>query len=580
MLNKRLLSLVSRARGYILKTVFFQWLGLLCSIGATVAVCLFIHACLVHDSAYFYPNIIKTCILVLLCVCLKTIFTKVQVQTATTLSQKAKAILRKKIFTHLAAMGQNYSQFVPTAEAVQVSVEGIEQLETYFNAYLPQLFYAILAPVTLFFCIAFVNLRTAAVLLLCVPVIPISIIAVQKLAKRLLSKYWTAYTNLGENFLENIQGLTTLKIYQADAEKHREMNENAEAFRKATMRVLIMQLNSISVMDLVAYGGAAAGMITMALQFRQGSLSFTEGLLIVLLSAEFFIPMRQLGSFFHIAMNGAAAADKIFKILDTPLPEKGTKPCGADVSIHAEKLGFSYDRKTPVLKEISFSTDRNGLFSFVGKSGCGKSTIAALLTGRRKGFLGSLAIGETAVSDISEKSLMETITLINHNSYLFKGTVRENLLMGNPRATDAALYEVLKAVNLYDLFRTQNGLDTPLLEQGANLSGGQRQRLALARALLHDTPIFILDEATSNIDAESEEIIMRLVQQLSAEKLILLISHRLANVMPSKRIFVMENGSIRTAGTHEELMQTENLYSTLFRQQKYFEAYSKGGVPQ
>ena len=358
------------------------------------------------------------------------------------------------------------------------------------------------------------------------------------------------------------------------------MDENAEVFRKATMRVLIMQLNSISVMDLVAYGGAAAGMITMALQLRQGNLTFAEGLLIVLLSAEFFIPMRQLGSFFHIAMNGAAAADKIFKILDTPLPEKGTKPCGTDTAIHAEKLSFSYDGKTPVLKSISFSTDANGLFSFVGKSGCGKSTIAALLMGRRKGFLGSLAIGECDVADISEKSLMETVTFINHNSYLFKGTVRENLLMGNPKATDAALHDALKAVNLYDLFRTQNGLDTPLLEQGANLSGGQRQRLALARALLHDTPIFILDEATSNIDAESEEIIMRLVQRLSGEKLVLLISHRLANVVPSKRIFVMENGSIRTAGTHEELMQTENLYSTLFRQQKYFESYSKGGVPQ
>lgn len=580
MLNKRLLSLVPHAGGYILKTVFFQWLGLLCSIRATVAVCLFIHACLISGSACFYPNLIKTSILVLLCVCLKGIFAKAQIQTATALSQKAKALLRNKIFTHLAEMGQNYSQFVPTAEAVQVSVEGIEQLETYFSAYLPQLFYAILAPVTLFFCIAFVNLRTAAVLLFCVPVIPLSIIAVQKLAKRLLSKYWTAYTNLGENFLENIQGLTTLKIYRADAAKHREMDENAEVFRKATMRVLIMQLNSISVMDLVAYGGAAAGMLTMALQFRQGSLAFAEGLLIVLLSAEFFIPMRRLGSFFHIAMNGAAAADKIFHILDTPLPEKGTQPCGENFAVCAENLSFSYDGKTNVLKEISFSTEAVGLFSFVGKSGCGKSTIAALLTGRRKGFSGSLAIGETAASAISEKSLMETVTLINHNSYLFKGTVRENLLMGSPAATDAALQEVLQAVNLYDLFQTQDGLDTPILEQGANLSGGQRQRLALARALLHDTPIYILDEATSNIDAESEEIIMRLVQRLSKEKLVLLISHRLANVVPSKRIFVMENGSICTAGTHEALMQTENLYSTLFRQQNYFEAYSKGGVPQ
>lgn len=578
MLNKRLLQLVPNVRAYITKTVFFQWLSLLCSIGATVAICLFINDCLLNGGSYFYPNAVKTIVAVLVFVCLRAVFTKVQVKTATSLSHKAKTVLRKKIFTHLSKMGQNYSQSIPTAEAVQVSVEGVDQLETYFGAYLPQLFYAVIAPLTLFLCISIMDIRSAAVLLICVPLIPASIIAVQKFAKKLLSKYWTAYTNLGDNFLENIQGLTTLKIYQADEQKHLEMNENAEIFRKATMRVLIMQLNSISVMDIVAYGGAAAGILTMAIQFGNGNISFVEGLIIVLLSAEFFIPMRQLGSFFHIAMNGAAAADKIFKILDTPLPEKGTEACSENCAISAKNLSFSYDGKQSVLKGIDFMTSGHGLFSFVGKSGCGKSTITALLTGKLKGFAGDIYIGEKPITSVSEKSLMETITLINHNSYLFKGTVRDNLLMGKPDATDMELVEVLKTVNLYDFLQTQDGLDTRIAEQASNFSGGQKQRLALARALLHDTPVFIFDEATSNIDMESEEIIMDTVNRLAKEKLVLLISHRLANVVSSNQIFVMENGNITATGTHEVLMQKESLYSTLFKQQKSFEEFSKGGA--
>lgn len=572
MLNNRLLSLVPNVWKYITGVVFFQWLCLLCSILSTVAVCFFINNCFIYDSVD-KTLALKVLIIILAAVMLRAFFTKKSVLTATSLTQKAKLILRKTVFTHLAEIGQSYNQLVPTAEAVQVSVEGVDQLESYFGAYLPQLFYSVIAPVTLFIVISFLNIQAAIILLICVPLIPLSIVAVQKFAKKLLSKYWNEYTGLGDSFLENIQGLTTLKIYEADEEKHKDMNLRAESFRKATMRVLIMQLNSISVMDIVAYGGAATGIITMLFCMHNGIVTFLEGIIIILLSAEFFIPMRQLGSFFHIAMNGAAAADKIFRIIDTKAPTKGKYSSGADIQISVQNLSFSYDNTKTVLKNINIQTEQNGLFSLVGKSGCGKSTMAALLTGKLKGFEGNIYIGKREIRNFSESGLMNTITLINHNSYIFKGTVESNLKMGNNNATAEEMLKVLKTADLTEL-----SLSSPVLEQGSNLSGGQRQRLALARALLHNTPIYIFDEATSNIDAESEETIMKSVIELSKSKLVILISHRLANVVNSKNIFVFENGKIIESGTHKNLMENDGLYSRLYNQQMAFENFGKGGL--
>lgn len=569
MLNKRLLSLVPNRTELISKTVFFKWLCLLCNMTIITAISVFLTDCLISGGISLTIGL-TTLAATAICVILRANFTKAAVTAATRLSQSAKYTLRQLIFSKLTKIGRSYASSIPTAEVVQVSVEGVEQLESYFGAYLPQLFYAAAAPVTLFVFIAFLDIYSAAVLLVCVPLIPLSIIFVQKISKRLLSKYWNAYTNLGDTFLENIQGLTTLKIYQADEERHKDMNIKAENFRKATMRVLIMQLNSISVMDIVAYGGAGVGIITMLLRLNAGRTTFLSAIIIILLSSEFFIPMRQLGSFFHVAMNGAAAADKIFRILDTEIPERGDAAVPKGSAVTFENLSFSYEEGKPTLNNISLKTENKGIYAFAGMSGCGKSTTAALLTGSLTGYEGSIKIGETEISALSEAALADTVTLISHNSHIFKGTILSNLKTAKKDADLEEMKTALKTADLYE-FLTDDGLNRPVAEQGSNLSGGQRQRLALARALLHNTPIYIFDEATSNIDAESEEIIMKSIKELSKTKLVLLISHRLANLEAAKEIYVFENGNLAESGSFGELTAKDGLFRNMYEKQMYFE---------
>lgn len=493
-------------------------------------------------------------------------------------SKAVKKILREKIYRKLLKLGTSYSEQVKTSEVVQVAVEGADQLETYFGAYLPQFFYAMLAPLTLFVYLCFINIPSAIVLIVCVPLIPIAIAAVQTWAKKLLSKYWGQYTALGDTFLENLQGLTTLKIYQADDFKNEEMNRESEKFRKITMKVLTMQLNSITIMDLIAYGGAALGVIMAATQYRSGHVTLAGCLLIILLAADFFIPMRQLGSFFHIAMNGMAASDKIFCLLDLPEAESKTERVPADCSVICSDLHFSYDADREILHGIDMSFPKGSFTSIIGESGCGKSTIAAILMGRNKGYTGSVTVGGTELSEINEASLMQNFTYISHQSYLFKGTVRENLLMGKLNADDSELWSVLKRVKLDGFLKSENGLDTPLAEKAGNLSGGQCQRLALARALLHDSPIYIFDEATSNIDVESENDIMREIHSLAKIKTVILISHRLANVTYSDNIYVMEKGSVKESGNHEELLAKDGVYAQLWHTQQNLENYGKKGA--
>lgn len=456
-----------------------------------------------------------------------------------------------------------------------MAVEGVEQLETYFGAYMPQFFYAMLAPLTLFIVLCLVNVPSAVVLLICVPLIPIAIAAVQTWAKKLLSKYWGQYTALGDTFLENLQGLTTLKIYQSDAYKNEEMNQEAEKFRKITMKVLTMQLNSITIMDFIAYGGAALGMILAVTQFQSGHVDLQGCLLIILLSADFFIPMRQLGSFFHIAMNGMAASDKIFALLDLPEPDQAKKDCPREGDLVCENVCFSYDGERQILTDINLMIAKKGLTAIAGESGCGKSTIASILMGRSKKYKGSIKIGDTELSDISEESLLKHITYVSHQSYLFKGTVRENLLMGDPKATDDKLWEVLEHVNLATFLRTENGLDTVVLEKGSNFSGGQCQRLALARALLHDSPVYIFDEATSNIDVESENDIIAEMLRMAQTRSVLVISHRLANITKANQIYVMEKGMICESGTQDELLAKKGVYKKLWETQQSLEQYTK-----
>lgn len=572
MIKTRLLALLSEGKKYIIYQVLWQWAALLGQIISVFAIGNLVQKIL--EGRGNKEIVFLTLWILILMTALRFLADQMAARMSYAASAGVKRILRDKIYEKLLKLGASYRERISSAEAVQMSVEGVEQLETYFGRYLPQLFYSILAPVTLFFCLKPISLKASAVLLICVPLIPISIVAVQKIAKRLLQRYWGMYTQLGDSFLENLQGMTTLKIYQADEQKAAEMDEEASRFRKITMKVLTMQLNSTSVMDIIAYGGAAAGMILAVREFMAGNVSFGGALVIILLAAEFFIPLRLLGSFFHIAMNGMAASDKIFALLDQEEPRQGTEDFPEDdFGIHIKNVSFSYDGKRQILKDISMEFPSGSFISLVGESGCGKSTIAGILAGKNKNDQGEVCIGQTPLENIREEERMKHITLVTHNSYLFQGTVEENLRMAKPDAELYEMREALQAVNLLDFLNDQDGLQTKLTEKAENFSGGQRQRLALARALLHDTPIYIFDEAASNIDAESEEMIMDVIRKLAETKTVLLISHRLSNVTECDRIYMMEGGQIKEQGTHDQLISREGKYKMLYQEQRELEQY-------
>lgn len=577
MIKKRLVGLLSHAKKYIIYQVVWQWLALLCQ------VVMIYSAAMLLETALFWEvtPLMAACYggLVLVALILRFVCDRQASHASYRASVDVKRILRDKIYSKLLRLGAAYREKVTTSEVVQMAAEGVEQLETYFGKYLSQLFYSLLAPVTLFVILSFVNWKASLVLLICVPLIPISIIAVQKIAKKLLNKYWGIYTELGDSFLENLQGLTTLKIYRSDEKKAEEMDEESQRFRQITMKVLTMQLNSTSVMDIIAYGGAAVGMIVTLTQFMKGNLSVHGALMLILLASEFFIPLRLLGSFFHIAMNGMAASDKIFALLDLPEPEEKSEWLdGMAMDIEFTGVHFSYEEDREILKGIDMEFPAGSFTSLVGASGCGKSTAAATLMGRNHGYKGSVTIEGKELADIQENSLMDQITLVSHNSYLFKGTVEDNLRMGRPDASEEEMREALKKVNLWGFLQAQQGIGTPIQERGSNFSGGQCQRLAIARALLHDTPVYIFDEATSNIDAESEEMIMDVIHKLAETKTIILISHRLANVVKSDRIYMMKEGCVTETGTHEELMEQNGDYANLYRSQMELEQYGKEAV--
>ena len=573
MINKRLIGTVSESKKYVAGNVALQWCSLAANIVMMTALTSLLAA--LYEGTTGAGQLWKTAAVAVLAVAVRFGCTVGASRMGYLSSKAVKRTLREQIYSKLLRLGASYKEQVSTSEVVQVAVEGVDQLETYFGAYLPQFFYAMLAPLTLFVYLSFINLPCAVVLLICVPLIPVAIAAVQTWAKKLLSRYWGQYTALGDTFLENLQGLTTLKIYQSDDFKQDQMNEEAEKFRRITMKVLTMQLNSITIMDLIAYGGAALGMVMAVTQFQAGKEELAGCLLIILLSADFFIPMRQLGSFFHIAMNGMAASDKIFRLLDLPEPDQGTQSVPADYPITCRNLRFAYEENREIIHGIDLNFPVGGFTAIVGESGCGKSTIASILMGRNRGYGGSVKIGGVELSELSEASLMENITYISHQSYIFKGTVRDNLRMGKSAASDEQLWAALEQVNLADFLRSENGLDTLLTERGGNLSGGQCQRLALARALLHDSPVYIFDEATSNIDVESENDIMAQIHALAKSRTVILISHRLVNAAGADCIYVMEKGSIAEHGTHTELLQQNGQYAALWNVQQSLENYGK-----
>ena len=576
MINKRLIGTVPDSKKYIAANVLCQWLALLANIVLMAAVARLLTGLwqnTVEPRSLAALGAVGAAALAVRFVC-----TALASRMSYLSSKAVKKTLREKIYRKLLRLGSSYKEQVNTSEVVQVAVEGVDQLETYFGAYLPQFFYAMLAPLTLFGVLAFVSLPAALVLLVCVPLIPAAIVAVQRWAKKLLAKYWGQYTALGDSFLENLQGLTTLKIYQADAYKQQEMDRQAEQFRRITMKVLTMQLNSITIMDLIAYGGAALGAILAATQFAAGRISLDGALLILLLAADFFIPMRLLGSFFHIAMNGMAASDKIFRLLDLPEPARGSETLGDDLTIRCRDLGFGYQPEKPVLRGLELEIPMGSFTALVGESGCGKSTLSALLMGRNRGYTGSVTVGGLELRNIREDSLLGAFTYVSHQSYLFKGTVADNLRMARPDASDDALWQVLEQVKLADFVRSEQGLDTPVAERGANLSGGQCQRLALARALLADSPAYIFDEATSNIDVESENDIMEVIRRLAKTKTVLLISHRLANVEFADKIYVLEKGRLAESGSHGVLLARGGCYARLWNAQAELENYGKEGA--
>lgn len=572
MIKIRLIKLLSHAKKYVVLQVLWQWISLIAQI-----ILIF---CLSGMIAGLFgkttPHFAVTVPVIILCIAIRFLMEWLTSRTSYKASVDVKRILRSKIYEKLLRLGSAYRENIHTAEVVQLASEGVEQLEIYFGKYLSQFFYSLICPLTLFAILSFVNLRAASVLLICVPLIPLSIVVVMKIAKRLLKNYWGLYAELGDSFLENLQGLTTLKIYQADEKKTREMDVESQKFRHVTMKVLTMQLNSTSVMDIMAYGGAAVGMIVTLLQYRAGNVNLQGALTIILLAAEFFIPLRLLGSFFHVAMNGMAASDKIFALLDLPEPEEKTGQFPEKLnSIRFETVSFSYNPEREILQDLNVECTQ-GITSFVGVSGSGKSTIAGILMGRNKGYNGSVSFNGTELQSISESSLMKNIVLVNHESYLFRGTIRDNLLMAKPEATDKELESVLSKVNLLEFVKANGGLDYQLSEAASNISGGQKQRLALARALLLNPKVFIFDEATSSIDVESEEQIMQVIFELAKSKIIILISHRLANVVNSNQIYFLQDGKITEEGTHEHLMTRAGEYSKLYKKQKELENFAGG----
>lgn len=584
MINKRLINEMGDTKKYIKLQVFLQWIALLCNIVMVFTLTGLLQKAI--NGGVQAGEVIKTALVFIVVMAIRhTVMYKESVCSGES-SKVVKSKLRHMIYEKLLKIGDKYQGKFSTSEILQVSAEGVEQLEIYFSKYLPQLFYSLLAPMTLFVLVSFMSLKTAIVLFICVPLIPISIIRIQKFAKKLLAKYWGSYVQLGDHFLDNMQGLTTLKVYQSDEFKNEEMNVDAENFRRITMKVLTMQLNSVTLMDLIAYGGSALGVVFASLEFAQGNIEFSQALAIILLSAEFFIPLRLLGSFFHIAMNGMAASEKMFRLIDMEEDssiEKEYFNNGKEVSvdkntedkayISGENIEFGYEEGKNVIKGISFEIPKNSFVSIVGESGCGKSTLASILMGYNKINSGKLSIKNRNAEEISTDEKMKLMTMVSFQNYLFKGTVRENLLMGRDDIKDDKLLDALKSVNLYEFFSTLEGLDTKIAEQASNLSGGQRQRLCIARALLHNSEIYIFDEATSNIDVESEEIIVDLIKKLKREKTVIQITHRLANVVESDEIYMMDSGNIIEKGTHSELMERKGRYEKMYTAQKELELY-------
>ena len=567
MIDKELLRLLGGSRKYIFYTVGAMVIGLIANLSITAGICYAIKLLSqsAEPSAYIIPAV---CAVV--GVAVRYAASRITGNLKDLLGRKAKKDLREKTYDKIVRLGVRSTDGMSVAGLTQVAMEGIEQLDLYYSSYIPQFFYAMLAPIILFFVTVGIDWRVAVVLLCCVPLIPVSIVAVSKYAKKIFAKYWGKYTSMGDSFLDSVQGLRELKIFRADAAQHVKMNENAEEFRRITMKVLVMQLASTTIMDIVAYGGAGLGIAFAVTGVANRGLSPVSALFLILVAVDFFLPLRAFGSAFHVAMNGASAGKKILSLLAQPDPVWGEEKL-SDTELKLENITFSYDGERDVLKNVTMTFPEKGMTSIVGESGCGKSTAVGLLYGALRPKSGKVTAGGKPLESLSCEEYYSKLAVVSYNTYIFNTTVRENFKLAKGNVTDDEIFAALEKVNLADFIRENGGLDKEISEDGSNISGGQKQRLALAVNLVADKSVYIFDEATSNIDIESEAVIMRNIKTLSEKKSVIVISHRLENVVPSDRIYYMENGEVKEVGTHSELMASQGGYAALYTAQKKLE---------
>lgn len=567
MIDKELLRLLGGSRKYIFYTVGAMVIGLIANLSITASICYAIKLLSqsAEPSAYIIPAVCGV-----VGVAVRYAASRITGNLKDLLGRKAKKELREKTYDKIVRLGVRSTDGMSVAGLTQVAMEGIEQLDLYYSSYIPQFFYAMLAPIILFFVTVGIDWRVAVVLLCCVPLIPVSIVAVSKYAKKIFAKYWGKYTSMGDSFLDSVQGLRELKIFRADAAQHVKMNENAEEFRKITMKVLVMQLASTTIMDIVAYGGAGLGIAFAVTGVANRGLSPVSALFLILVAVDFFLPLRAFGSAFHVAMNGASAGKKILSLLAQPDPVWGEEKL-SNTELKLENVTFSYDGERDVLKNVTMTFPEKGMTSIVGESGCGKSTAVGLLYGALRPKSGKVTAGGKPLESLSREEYYSKLAVVSYNTYIFNTTVRENFRLAKGNVTDDEIFAALEKVNLADFIRENGGLDKEITEDGANISGGQKQRLALAVNLVADKSVYIFDEATSNIDVESEAVIMRNIKALSEKKSVIVISHRLENVVPSDRIYYMENGDVKEVGMHSELMASQGGYAALYTAQKKLE---------